>query len=39
MLDLNMYQQPIFHLNIPKTELNVNSLVTYCKKASRSVRQ
>lgn len=39
MLDINMFQQLIVHLNIPKSELNINSLVTCCKNASRSVFQ
>jgi len=36
MLDINMCQRLIVHINIPKSEMNVNCLVTYCKKMSQS---
>lgn len=35
MLDLNLCNNFYVHINIPKSELNVNNLVTVCKNISR----
>jgi len=39
MLNIEMFQKVLVHINIPNSEMNVNSLVSYCKKASKSFFQ
>ena len=39
MLDVHMCQQVMVHINIPNSEMDVNSLVAYCKKVSKSFFQ